>query len=158
MRDDAVGDVGPEDSLGLSGADDFPDEIQIVDQMLMGKLGDESRTLTNFGLHDDGQIAVSGERFEVEASEHFELGARGFYALNFSFRAVEEAAEGSIDGFAQNVVLIFEIEIDSAVGNSSSRGYLRDACVEESMLGDDLDSGIENAQVLVSAAGWVGLR
>jgi hypothetical protein len=114
--------------------------------------------LADLGLHDYGQITVRGEGLQVQASEHFQLSPRRFYALDFAFRAVKEAAEGGVDGFAQDVVFVFEVEIYGAVGDPSSRGYLGDACVEEAMLCDDFDCCVEDAQVLAAAAGRIELR
>ena len=158
VRDDAIGHVGAEDALGLARAYYFAHQIHVVNQVLMGKLGYEPRALADFGLHHNGQVTVRSQSFKVQAGEHFELGTCGFHGVNFALGPVEKAAESGVDGFAQDVVFVLEIEIDGAVGDAGSGGNLGDARIEESMLGDDLDGSVEDALMLVPAAWRIGLR
>lgn len=120
--------------------------------MLVRELGDEPRALPDLSLHDDGELAMGGERFEVQAGEKFELRTGGFHTLNFLFGAIEETTKGGVDGFAQDVVFIFEVEIDGAVGHSGPGRNFRNAGVEKSVFSDYLYGSVENALMLVAAA------
>src|SRR5581483_3849296 len=100
------------------------------------------------GLEDDGHGAVRAEGAEVQAGQAAQLFRRRAGRLEFPAGALQEGAEGGVNGRHEDLFLVAEVKVDGAVGDAGAFGDLRDARLKETVFGDDGDGGVKNPLVL----------
>src|SRR5690348_1757864 len=149
VRRDGDGHIGPEGARGLSFAQHTLYKIKILHHEVVRKLPEKLGAMAEFSLEHNGQVSVGAQTFKVEISHAAEF-FRGI--CEFSKRglcAPDETMERRVNGGHQKFVFVLEVKVDGAVGHAGAVGNLRHAGMEEAMLGDDFNGGIQDALVLV---------
>ena len=101
------------------------------------------------GLVQDGHVPVLLEFRQVAANQVAEL-VHGVVALVDRLpEAVKNLFGLVIEKLNQNIVLVFEIEIDGAVGDTGFPGYLGNGGLKKSLLGKYLDGRFQDTLIFV---------
>src|SRR5262249_1978113 len=156
MRSHRHRNVGAKQAGLLAFADHALDEIKILYQKVVRELGEKLEAVAQFGLEHDGQVAVAAQSFQVQEGEAPQLFPRVGNLGQGRARALREAMEGGVDGRHQQLVLVFEIKVDGAVGHAGAVGDLRYPRMKKTVLGDDLNGGIQDTLMLVRGSAGHG--
>jgi hypothetical protein len=145
-------------ALGLAVFHDFGNDIEIHLRHLPNLLlGPASETM-GFGLVDDSQITVTLKFFKVPSDEVFQFLDGAATAIDFFSEALENLLGFVFEKLNQDIVLVFEVQIDGPIGHTSFSGYFGNGRLMISVAGKHLDSRFENAVVfIVFIAGTDGL-
>jgi hypothetical protein len=96
--------------------------------------------------------------FKVPSDEVFQLLDGAATAIDFFSEALENLLGFVFEKLNQDIVLVFEVQIDGPIGHTSFSGYFGNGRLMISVAGKHLDSRFENAVVfIVFIAGTDGL-
>jgi hypothetical protein len=145
-------------ALGLAVFHDFGNDIEIhlrhFPDLLLGSAG----KTVGFGLVDDSQIPVTLKFFEVPSDEVSQLLDGAAPAIDFFSETLENLLGLVFEKLNQDIVLVFEVQIDGPIGHTSFSGDLGNGRLMISVTGKHLDSCFENPVVfIVFIAGTDGL-
>jgi hypothetical protein len=145
-------------ALGLAVFHDFGNDIEIhlrhFPDLLLGPAGET----VGFGLVDDSQIPVTLKFFEVPSDEVSQLLDGAAPAIDFFSETLENLLGLVFEKLNQDIVLVFEVQIDGPIGHTSFSGDLGNGRLMISVTGKHLDSCFENPVVfIVFIAGTDGL-
>jgi hypothetical protein len=111
-----------------------------------------------FGLVDDRQIPVTLKFFEVSSDEVSQLLDGTAPAIDFFPEAFENLLGFVFEKLNQDIILVFEVQINGPVGHSSFFGNFGNGRLMISVAGKHLDGRFEDAVVfIVFIAGTDGL-
>jgi hypothetical protein len=102
-----------------------------------------------FGLIDDGHVPVPLEFFEVDANQIAQFVKSGIGAIDLLTEALEYLLGLIAEKLDQDVVLVFEIEVDGSVGDTGFTGDLGNGRLEVTLPCEYLYGRFQNAVVLV---------
>jgi hypothetical protein len=136
-------------ALDLSVFHDFGNDIEIhlrhLPDLLLGPAGET----VGFGLVDDSQIPVTLKFFKVPSDEVFQLLDGAAPAIDFFSEALENLLGFVFEKLNQDIVLVFEVQIDGPIGHTSLSGDFGNGRLMISVAGKHLDGRLENAVVFI---------
>jgi hypothetical protein len=111
-----------------------------------------------FGLVNDGQIPVPLKFFKVPSDEVAQLLDGTAPAIDFFSEALKNLLGFVLEKLNQDIVLVFEVQIDGPIGHTSFSGDFGNGRLMISVPGKYLDGRFEDAVVfIVFIAGTDGL-
>lgn len=93
VRHHAIRNILPEDAYLLPSSNDFPHELDVPDEMMMGELSDKASALAHLCLHNDSHTAIHGVALQMNASDVFQLFSRISPCPELFFHLMMEAVE-----------------------------------------------------------------
>jgi hypothetical protein len=145
-------------ALGLAVFHYFGNDIEIQLRHLPDLLLGPASETVGFGLEDDGQIPVTLKFFKVPPDEVSQLLDGTATAIDFFSEALENLLGLVFEKLNQDIVLVFEVQIDGPIGHTSFSGDLGNGRLMISVTGKHLYGRFENAVVfIVFFAGTDGL-
>lgn len=144
--------VGAENSFFLTFPQHSLDQIKVFHQQVVRELAKELEAVSKLGLKHDGQIAFRAQSLKMKEGHaaQFLSGVRD--VCQRGSRARDETMEGRVNRGHQQLIFVLEVKVDGSIGNAGAVCNLRHARVEEPMLGDYLNGGIQDALMLVRGA------
>jgi hypothetical protein len=95
-----------------------------------------------FGLVDNGHVPVALELFEVMANQNSEFVNGTVGPIDILAKALKNLLGLVIEKLNQNVVFVFEIEINRTVGDTGFFSNLRNGRLKIPLAGEYLDRGL----------------
>jgi hypothetical protein len=102
-----------------------------------------------FGLVDDGHVAIPLKLFEVDANQIAQFADGRLGTIDLLAEALKNLLGLVAEELNQDIVLVFEIEIDRSVGDPRLTGDLGDRGLKITLPRENLDGSFQNAVVLV---------
>jgi len=145
-------------ALGLAVFHDFGNDIEIHLRHLLDLLLGPASESVGFGLVDDGQIPVPLKFFKVPSDKVSQLLDGTAPAIDFFSEALENLLGFVLEKLNQDIVLVFEVQIDGPIGHTGFSGDFGNGRLMISVPGKYLDGRFEDAVVfIVFIAGTDGL-
>jgi len=126
LGDDSGIELRSKEAGQLAGLDDLSNNLEILCQFCGGELFHELYRLAQFDLKDDGHVAVVFEALEMQTGELAQLIARVGEPGELGPGAANEFVHRGGEDGSEEVVLVFEIEIDGAIGDAGFAGNVGD--------------------------------
>src|SRR5579883_1679263 len=142
----------------LALANYFPDDIQIIDDVLLGEFFDKVCALPQLCLHHDGEISVRTETTKMMGGNGAQLLPGISLLRDCSLYFFKKAVKGAVQSLTQDLFFAFEVQVDSSIRDAGSGGNFAHPRVEKTIFSKNLDGCFQNALALIGISGCSGVQ